>query len=205
MYITSDLFQVGGDAARLHCNDTTPAYWTAMSDASPMVGLGKRKRLEGEQDPSAVRAHQQGISSPSHRYHNKTTSITITTPPPCNTTDRRPAKQMKRLSPKAALTKSTSHLMELEPDLSKHTHDTHAHSYSVSNLRPCHACNSAPRRKKDLENYLDCLRCDGRTCFICARQCFGGCGKAVCNKCIVEVGEDGDPWCLDCYSQDINS
>lgn len=192
-----------------------------MADAPPMAGLGKRKRLEGEQECSAydsntkythyshpdcsfrVRAYQQRLSSPSHRYHSKATSTASTTPPPFNTTDRRPVKQMKRMSPKATLTKSASHLMDLEPEHSKHEHDSYA--LAVTNLRSCHACNSAPRRKKDLENYLDCLRCNGRTCYICARQCFGRCGKAVCKKCIVEVGEDGDPWCLDCYSQDINA
>lgn len=198
-----------------------------MVDSPPVGGLGKRKRLEGDQDPSAYdsntktctihirtdcisrsRPHQQQrLTSPSNRvhHHHKTTS---TTPPPFETmSERRPVKQMKRISPKATLTKSTSHLMDLEPELSRHDHDTHTqpHFHAVSDLRPCHACNSAPRRKKDLENYLDCLRCDGRTCYICARQCFGGCGKAVCKKCIVEVGEDGDPWCLDCYARDINS
>lgn len=75
---------------------------------------------------------------------------------------------------------------------------------AVSDLRSCHACNKAPKRKKDLENYLDCRRCEGRTCFICARQCVG-CDKAICKKCIVEVGEEGDAWCLDCYSRNINS
>lgn len=222
MYITSELFGGPGDAARLHCNNTASTYWNAMADSPIVAGLGKRKRLEGEQDPSAYGGntrhpndsetdcgsrtrphHQQRLSSPNHRYHTKSTSIT---PPPFDTTiDRRPVKQMKRLSPKSTLTKSTSHLMDLEPELSRYDHDARAHSHSVTNLRPCHACNSAPRRKKDLENYLDCLRCDGRTCYICARQCFGGCGKAVCKKCIVEVGEDGDPWCLDCYARDINS
>lgn len=202
MYITSELF--GGEPARLHYNNSTSLHWDMMVDSppAPVGGLGKRKRLEGDQDPSADRPHQQQrLTSPTHCYHIKTT------PPPLNTTEHRPVKQMKRISPKATLTKSTSHLMDFEPELSRQSHDTHIHPplQPVSNLRPCHACNTAPRRKKDLENYLDCLRCDGRTCYICARQCFGGCGKAVCKKCIVEVGEDGDPWCLDCYARDINS
>jgi hypothetical protein len=117
--------------------------------------------------------------------------------------DRRPQKQMKRVSPKATLIKSTSHLMDFETDPSSAKAVSHAHP--TIDLRSCHACNSAPKRRKDLENYLDCRRCVGRTCYICARQCFGGCGKAVCKKCIVEVGEEGDPWCLDCYARDINS
>lgn len=225
MYITSELFGGLGDAGHLHCNNNASlSYWNMMVDSPPVAGLGKRKRLEGDVDPSAYdsntkdqdssetdysrrgRPHQhQRLSSPSHRLHN--CNKNTTTPPPVDTAERRPVKQMKRISPKATLTKSTSHLMDLEHDLSKEGLDahTHSHSHPMSDLRPCHACNSAPRRRKDLENYLDCLRCNGRTCYICARQCFGGCGKAVCKKCIVEVGEDGDPWCLDCYARDINS
>ncbi|XP_014558483.1 hypothetical protein COCVIDRAFT_94510 [Bipolaris victoriae FI3] len=121
--------------------------------------------------------------------------------------DRRPVKQLKRFSPKASLVKSTSHLMDIDLDVQSPTTTTcgtPAHHHAVSDLRSCHACQKAPTRKKDLENYLDCRRCEGRTCFICARQCVG-CAKAICKKCIVEVGEEGDAWCLDCYSRTINS
>jgi hypothetical protein len=119
--------------------------------------------------------------------------------------ERRPVKQVKRLSPKASLIKSTSHLMDVDLELPSSIPKADTHAHPVTDLRSCHACRSAPKRRKDLENYLDCRRCDGRTCYICARQCFGGCGKAVCKKCIVEVGEEGDPWCLDCYARNLNS
>jgi hypothetical protein len=119
--------------------------------------------------------------------------------------ERRPVKQVKRLSPKASLIKSTSHLMDVDLELPSSIPKADTHAHPVTDLRSCHACRSAPKRRKDLENYLDCRRCDGRTCYICARQCFGGCGKAVCKKCIVEVGEEGDPWCLGCYARNLNS
>ncbi|KAH9878901.1 hypothetical protein J1614_002336 [Plenodomus biglobosus] len=116
-------------------------------------------------------------------------------------TDRRPVKQLKRTNPKAALVKSTSHLMDIDMD----PQHSAAQPHPVSDLRPCHACRSAPKRKRELENYLDCKRCDERTCYICARQCVGGCGQAICNKCTVEVGDEGDSCCLDCYARNLNS
>jgi hypothetical protein len=114
----------------------------------------------------------------------------------------------KRLSPKATLVKTPSHLMDIDLDLDLPSPcqrtDVQPHTQPVSDLRSCHVCNKAPKRRKELENYLDCRRCEGRTCFICARQC-AGCSKAICKKCIVEVGEEGDAWCLDCYSRNINA
>ncbi|KAH8732897.1 hypothetical protein GQ44DRAFT_600751 [Phaeosphaeriaceae sp. PMI808] len=214
MYITSELFSV--TAAPTHnCGDNTTStststHWTTMTDAPHTAGLGKRKRPE-ETDAECMRnsrlhrrssplsrslnRFQPHNHSPFDSNRNLPYSIAYFTP------ERRPVKQMKRLSPKPTLTKSTSHLMDIEPDMSP------ALSTTTMNLntRPCHACKSAPRRRKDLENYMDCRRCDGRTCYICARQCFGGCGKAMCKKCIVEVGEEGDPWCLDCYARNLNS
>lgn len=142
------------------------------------------------------RVHHRNMLSSENNNSRPYPSFALT---PTNTSsDRRPVKQPKRLSPKLALVKSTSHLMDIEPDVPT------MQSHPVSDLRPCYACNSAPKRKKDLDGFMDCKRCDHRTCYICARQCFGGCGKAVCKKCIVEVGQEGDPWCLDCYSRDIN-
>jgi hypothetical protein len=155
--------------------------------------------------PASRRSHTHsssfGDSNRSHPYSSYAASSTST----YTASERRPVKQAKRLSPKATLVKSASHLMDIEPERPAILSRPDAHQHPVTDLRPCHACKSAPRRKKDLENYLDCRRCDGRTCYICARQCFGACGKAVCKKCIVEVGDDGDPWCLDCYSRNINS
>jgi hypothetical protein len=232
MYITSELF--GGSSTHNYRDSAPSTYWATMTDSPHTAGLGKRKRLDGEEASSTYgcqpndykgnvsdracrnHSHQQRLSSPSRRLHvhntsssdsNRTLPYSVYSPSPLfSTAERRPVKQMKRTSPKSALVKSTSHLMDIEPDLPTSTKDDSTpHPHSISDLRPCHACNSAPKRRKDLENYLDCRRCDGRTCYICARQCFGGCGKAVCKKCIVEVGQEGDPWCLDCYARDINS
>ncbi|KAF2035740.1 hypothetical protein EK21DRAFT_53670 [Setomelanomma holmii] len=233
MYITSDLF--GGTSTHQH-NDTNPAtQWTIMADSPHTAGLGKRKRLEGEDGPNRYgqfqvhshnpqaddscdsSVHQQRSSPTSRGYarmhvHNNSTletSRNLSYPiysavPIYASAERRPVKQMKRHNPKATLVKSTSHLMDFEHDLPPSITKVDTHSHTANDLRPCHACKSAPKRRRDLENYLDCRRCEGRTCYICARQCFGGCGKAVCKKCIVEVGEEGDPWCLDCYARRIN-
>jgi hypothetical protein len=66
-------------------------------------------------------------------------------------------------------------------------------------LTPCHVCYKAPRLKKDLEAYADCVRCEERTCYICIRQCeSGSCERKVCRQCCVEQGENGDVCCLDC-------
>jgi hypothetical protein len=210
MYITSDLF---GGALTHTRGDTATTYWTAMPDSPHTASLGKRKRQEAEEGPSTC-SHQprslpasRGPTRPQlhtipglDSNHNLPYSV-YSTSPMLPHSERRPVKQMKRFSPKATLVKSTSHLMDVEPELPK----VNTHAHTVNDLRPCHACKSAPKRRRDLENYLDCRRCDGRTCYICARQCFGGCGKAICKKCIVEVGEEGDPWCLDCYARNINS
>ncbi|KAF1911602.1 hypothetical protein BDU57DRAFT_524173 [Ampelomyces quisqualis] len=215
MYITSELF--GGSSTRNYRDPATSTYWTTMTDSPHPAGLGKRKRHDAEEASSTNHTPQQRLSSPSRRYqgHNTPSSDSNrnlpypvhSTSPLFSASDRRPVKQMKRTSPKSTLFKSPSHLMDMEPDLPPPSskEDAHAHPHSITDLRPCHACKSAPKRRKDLENYLDCRRCDGRTCYICARQCFGRCGKAVCKKCIVEVGQEGDPWCLDCYARDINS
>lgn len=229
MYITSDLF--GGHTTGNRPDATTSTFWNTMSDLPHSAGLGKRKRHEtaeegpntcggrpivrgnNEADSQIRYMHQQRLSPTSRRSHTHNTSLcdaSRTYPysgcpsSAMYNSDRRPVKQVKRLSPKASLIKSTSHLMDIEPELPASLSKPDAHQHVVTDLRPCHACKSAPKRRKDLENYLDCRRCDGRTCYICARQCFGGCGKAVCKKCIVEVGEEGTPWCLDCYARNIN-
>ena len=156
---------------------------------------------------TTVSAVEPSNNSRSYRLHFIHQRLTLQATPnhaflpsksPEHSLDRRPVKQLKRVSPKASLVKSTSHLMDVDLDTPPQP------SHAVSDLRSCHACQKAPKRKKDLENYMDCRRCEGRTCFICARQCVG-CTKAICKKCIVEVGEDGDAWCLDCYSRNINS
>lgn len=114
--------------------------------------------------------------------------------------ERRPVKQMKRSTPK--LCKTPSHLMDIEVDTPSSPPVQRAHIPATSDLRSCHACGTAPKRKRDLENYMDCRKCEQRTCYICARQC-SGCQKDACKDCVVEVGEEGEPWCLTCY-QHIN-
>ncbi|USP77293.1 uncharacterized protein yc1106_04567 [Curvularia clavata] len=226
VYITSDLF--GPNVAHEWQQDNTPSHWQTMTTHDQhAAGLGKRKRQVADDRPQTYErtctAHTAGVDTPSKglsRQHRSSLSRDSTrlhhpsTPPfehnnnlsyaflPSksheHSLDRRPVKQLKRVSPKASLVKSTSHLMDVDLDTPPQP------SHAVSDLRSCHACQKAPKRKKDLENYMDCRRCEGRTCFICARQCVG-CSKAICKKCIVEVGEDGDAWCLDCYSRNINS
>ncbi|KAF1941601.1 hypothetical protein EJ02DRAFT_454987 [Clathrospora elynae] len=208
VYITSDMF----GPHTTHDRELSPlsTYWSAMGDQQHTAGLGKRKR-HGE-DGQPTNASRQHRLSPTMRSHLHNTPLFesnsslpyafLPTIPHNCTSERRPVKQVKRLSPKASLVKSASHLMDIDLDLPPKS-DTQPPA--VSDLRPCHACKLAPKRKKDLENYLDCRRCEGRTCYICARQCVGGCGKAICKKCIVEVGQEGEAWCLDCYSRNINA
>ncbi|CAN9459406.1 unnamed protein product [Alternaria alternata] len=211
VYITSDLF--GPNTPHERQYDDSPNYWHAMAHQQHAAGLGKRKRMAADDGPqqNITRQHRPSPSRDSNRLHlHSTPPFDSNSNLPCSlfpskqheyTSERRPVKQLKRLSPKAPLVKSTSHLMDVDFDLPP---TCQSQSHAVSDLRSCHACNKAPKRRKDLENYLDCRRCEGRTCFICARQCVG-CSKAICKKCIVEVGEKGDAWCLDCYSRNINS
>lgn len=196
MYITSDLF--GSPPAHRREHDSTPKLRTSATQELYPAGLGKRKRQTGDESPSRYNALLRGTHGPKHvvssnlyETHDRPSASTFQ--------ERRPMKQLKRSTPKITLNKSTSHLMDLaldSPDIPARI---------LCDLRSCHACNLAPKRRAELENYLDCQRCDGRTCFICARECVGGCGKAVCKRCIVEVGQEGDSWCLECYSRNINS
>ncbi|KAH9873961.1 hypothetical protein IAQ61_004588 [Plenodomus lingam] len=214
VYITSDLF--GPDTSHGHEQPSSSTHWSPMASSQHAPGgLGKRKRQGGEDGATGTYGHQ-------HRMHplgrDSARSQCHSTPPfdtnrnlsyvvypiaqQHSTAERRPVKQLKRINPKAtALVKSTSQLMDIEIA----PQGSNAQSHAASDLRPCHACRSAPKRKRDLENYLDCNRCDERTCYICARQCVGGCGKAICKKCIVEVGKEADSWCLDCYARNLNS
>jgi len=213
VYITSDLF----GPAQIHTREdnSTTNHWNIPAD---MEGLGKRKRhgedgtnsSQSSQRPSSITriCSRPPVHSTSCDSNDDRSYSLYTAPQDCTNSDRRPIKQLKRLGPKIALVKSTSHLMDTDTDpdnMSIYPPLDVQHPPVVSDLRPCHACQSAPKRKKDLENYMDCRRCDERTCYICARQCLGGCGKKICKKCIVEVGQEGDSWCLDCYSRQINS
>lgn len=215
VYITSDLF--GPPTSHNPYTGVQPAQHTIMANPQHTAGLGKRKRIMDDdtverrpgsvQHPHSHCSHMGAVGShrgsPSHHTphlafrnnnNNNNNSLTYTV---CSakTSERRPMKQMKRQNPQITLTKSTSHLMDM---------DTEPLPQPTLTIRPCHACNSAPKRKRDLDSYSDCRRCEERTCYICARQCIGGCGKTVCKKCTVEVGEEGDAWCLDCYARNLN-
>ncbi|RMZ66979.1 cytochrome c1 heme precursor [Pyrenophora seminiperda CCB06] len=211
VYITSDLF--GPSTTNDWQHNTAPNYWHTMAQEQHAAGLGKRKRLATEDAPptNMFRQHRSSPSRDATRLQrpntpsfdsNSSFSYAPSRPKSCDyLSDRRPVKQLKRISPKSPLVKSTSHLMDIDLDTPAPCQPS---SSAVSDLRSCHACNKAPKRRKDLENYLDCRRCQERTCFICARQCVG-CAKSICKKCIVEVGEEGDAWCLDCYAHTLNT
>ena len=230
VYITSDIF--GPSTTNDWQRNTTSNSWHAMAHEQHAASLGKRKRQTADDGPptyeppdmrfekdrlansasrNILRQHRSSPSRETTRLHRHNTppfepnsSLSYSSFPskPCEyTSDRRPVKQLKRISPKATLAKSTSHLMDVDLDTPP---PCQSQPHPVSDLRSCHACNKAPTRKKDLENYLDCRRCEERTCYICARQCVG-CRKSICKKCIVEVGEEGDAWCLDCYARTLNS
>lgn len=211
VYITSNLFgsNVMHDRAASP-NTIHPQSWNTMVDTQSTPSLGKRKRrAESDEEGHKVSGHSsQQRSSPAsrgllklHGYAPQTDNSRMYPVSAATyiSSERRPTKQMRRTNPKIALVKSTSHLMDIEPDPAPSTH-TNTHS----DLRPCHSCKTAPKRKRDLENYMECKRCDERACYICARICVG-CERATCKKCVVEVGEEGHSWCLDCYSRRINS
>lgn len=223
MYITSELF---GSATNQHISEhPNPYHRSNLQSTQQGGGLGKRKRQYAEAASCPHDSRSEAVchlthqiiplsrTSPRHRSYEtlpfqtqpNLTSSSYPTPSRYPNSERRPLKQMKRLGQKISLLKSPSHLMDIEPTFPSSVSNMESQSIACLDLRPCHACQSAPKRKRDLENYLDCRRCDERTCYICARQCYGGCGKAVCQKCTVEVGQEGDPWCLDCYSRNINS
>jgi hypothetical protein len=187
VFITSDLFGAVSTHNQHH------RQWHIMTEAPHDVeSLGKRKRT---QDGDG-RAHRSHHATPFDYDHDSEQLYT--------TAEHRPMKQLKRISPKLSLLKSTSHLMDTDAGAAPPVHFKHGQvqPHAVADLRACHACKTAPKRKSDLENYMDCKRCVGRTCYICARQCLGGCGKKVCRECTAEVGKERDSWCLDCLQRD---
>jgi hypothetical protein len=200
VYITSDLFGPTDTRNQPH------TYWNTMTDSQHAVGLGKRKRLQDGDTLHASRGPRTQ-HSPAFEHNSDRSYALYTASPEYTTLEHRPVKQVKRLTPKLALVKSTSHLMDIDNSTSLPMGFTNVQVQppAVTDLRACHACKSAPKRRKDLENYTDCKRCDGRTCYICARQCLGGCEKTVCTECTVEVGQEWDSWCLDCFSRKSNS
>ncbi|KAJ4992136.1 hypothetical protein SVAN01_02457 [Stagonosporopsis vannaccii] len=189
VYITSDLF------GPVDTHNQPHRHWPTTTDSHhDVLGLGKRKRAR-----DADGAHPTRDSRSQHASaldHNSDRSYA--------TSEQRPMKQIKRFCPKLALAKSTSHLMDTDIGMSPPVGFTsgQVQPHAVTDLRACHACKSAPKRKRDLENYMDCKRCIGRTCYICARQCLGGCGRKVCRECTAEVGQERDSWCLDCLQRE---
>lgn len=189
VYITSDLF----GPAETH--NHSQRNWHNMTDAQHGAGgLGKRKR---NHDGDA------GLSSRGPRPQH-TPIFNQSSDWPYTVAEHRPMKQIKRITPKLASAKSTPLLMDTNIDTSPPIGFMHGQvqPHVVTDLRACHACKSAPKRKSDLENYMDCKRCVGRTCYICARQCLGGCGRKVCRECTAEVGQERDSWCLDCLQRE---
>ena len=177
--------------------DTTegpsPKHISLCSAELDRLGSGGHALLSRSPTSEAfVRLHPAAHGPNEYRTFSKTSA------PP--NFERRPVKQMKRTNPKLA--KTSSHLMDIEVDIPSSPPVQRAHIPTSSDLRSCHACGTAPKRKRELENYMDCLKCEQRTCYICARQC-SGCQKDACKDCVVEVGEEGEPWCLTCY-QHIN-
>ena len=200
VYITSDLF------GPVETHNQSHSCWHMMTDSQQqqhVAGLGKRKRQQ-EADTSHTNREPRPQHSLAVDHNNDRSYVLYTTAPSLRASEHRPVKQIKRTSPKFALVKSTSHLMDTDSGASPAVGTTNAQVQPthINDLRACHACKSAPKRKRDLENYMDCMRCDGRTCYICARQCLGGCGKKICKECTSEVGEEGDSWCLDCFQRD---
>ncbi|KAF1951826.1 hypothetical protein CC80DRAFT_480165 [Byssothecium circinans] len=207
VYITSELFDSGNTHGRSH----SPCTHTQGSDnmAETHSTQAKRKRRVEDDDgtsPSKIAhrtspagrgslrllGHNAALDSNSHRMY----PVSATAAPHA-TSERRPIKQMRRSNLK--LEKQPSRLMDIEPDPAHSSSDKAHRSNTSSDLRPCHVCNAAPKWKRELEEYMDCRRCEGRTCYICARQCFR-CGQALCRKCTAEDKNNGDTWCLECYS-----
>ncbi|KAF2869405.1 hypothetical protein BDV95DRAFT_498310 [Massariosphaeria phaeospora] len=217
MYITSELFGSDPRHTQYDSPNTTPS-WSTMTDLPGNSGLGKRKRrADAEEGPSSS---SQQRCSPSGRqllrlHGTSPVSLDNNAPRPaasttCFASERRPVKQLKRMNPKPSLPSRSSQLMDIDPGPPPLSPSANANADATAvptalptDLRPCHACKSAPKRRRDLENYSDCKRCAERTCYICTRQCSGVCGKLICQTCIVEVGEEGDSWCLDCYARHI--
>ncbi|KAG9188436.1 hypothetical protein G6011_02359 [Alternaria panax] len=126
VYITSDLFGPNKPHERQY--DESPNYWHTMAHEQHAAGLGKRKRMAADDGPqhSVLRQHRSSPSRDSNRLHlHNTPPFEINSPLPYSllpskqheyTSERRPVKQLKRLSPKAPLVKSTSHLMDIDFD-----------------------------------------------------------------------------------------
>lgn len=220
MYITQELF--GSPYNSSHFESSSPHIhtWNTMTIDSPPdhQSLGKRKRcldlLEGpnvrprhaEEDDHAQYPQDanrsQSTTTCGSRSPMKISPETASSKP----SNLRPTKNPRRLvfPKKVTFQKQASfQMMDVEPENFDPTSNLpQALTFptkppTTTNLQPCHICKKAPKRKSDLDNYLECSRCIGRTCFICVRNCVK-CHKDLCSTCCKEIGEDGDTWCRDC-------
>lgn len=225
VYITPGLF--GHEQPHIHpvfaSSTCAHIHDNHMADPQVAAGLGKRKRRPEDDKDLPSSKHISLSSADVDRFgstisrtsaaneghlrlygqnpasHEPSMQRTYSRSPKIASLERRPVKQMKRV-----LVKTSSHLMDIEPDpVLRPSPVQRVDSHTKSDLSPCHICSTAPKRKRDLEGYMDCQRCTEKTCYICARQCLR-CEKAICKECIVEIGQEGEPWCLECY-QHINT
>jgi hypothetical protein len=195
-----------------------------MADPMSHASLGKRKREAttdgysrfGDYDKPLTSTQTSPSSKASRWYHavshvcpetNNNGRLYFEAAKPLPAYNVRPTKHLRRSPPTkitANLRKIPSHLMDTDvPTI--HDIQKPPPRISESDLSACHICHSAPKRKSDLENYLQCQVCSERACYICARECYGECKKQVCSKCCVQVGEDWDTYCLSCYERDIRA
>ncbi|KAF2739151.1 hypothetical protein EJ04DRAFT_508876 [Polyplosphaeria fusca] len=197
MYITSELFTPPKSSYNSSSCHPQPNHGT-MGDTQ---SLGKRKRGPDADEATNSTTLLSYSPAPKHIRLQTSNQASFTANrawrfpfESASAPQHRPMKQLRRSSPskRVTLSKSPSHLMDVEMD-------EPARPAPAIDLRPCHVCHKAPTRKRDLENYLDCKSCGERACYICARECVGGCTRHVCSKCCIEVGHEGDTHCLDCY------
>lgn len=228
MYITQELF--GSPHSYSHFESSSAHIHTRnimTTDGSiDHQSLGKRKRrLEVTEGPNVRPRHNEETALEDHTqgsqesYRSSSPSTTCGSRPPLKPSpettssrlsDPRPTKQPRRIAPKKTLfQKQPSFLMDVEEPNSVDSGIVPPHSSTLasiplqiptSDLRPCHICQKAPKRKSDMDNYLSCSRCLGRACFICARNCVK-CHKDLCSGCCAEVGEEGDAWCVGCLQK----
>ncbi|KAF2187818.1 hypothetical protein K469DRAFT_737936 [Zopfia rhizophila CBS 207.26] len=202
MYITSDLF-ASSDPLQGRGDSPTTQNWNIMAETRQPMHLGKRKRrmdVEETLTTSPCFRQTSPASNKMFKYSANYNHSPADLPYKAATGpmfEARPLKQPRHGYPKkATLVRSSSHLMDIVTESSSSTNTP-----STNDLRPCHICHKAPMRKRELENYIECQGCGERACYVCARACAGGCYKKLCSTCCIEVGEDGDTWCGDCFSR----
>ncbi|KAF2099390.1 hypothetical protein NA57DRAFT_55360 [Rhizodiscina lignyota] len=219
MYITSELFLTPDSPNCGHHDKFTS--WDAMPGATirpvPLEVLGKRKRRldaveTSKQNASPLRSkswpqdQKQALPYPAsdvaivQTMHTDSHSLRPILESPHNdeTPEIHPSKIRRKILPPKL------HCVVLSEKASGNKAPPRPPSISPV-LQPCHICHKAPKLKTDLDAYIDCSRCNERTCYICIRQCVGGCqGNTICSGCCVEEGEDGTVFCLGCLAAGID-